>query len=459
MPPLLRVIFRKKSSLFFKLILALGSFVGLLVVFIWLSYVRSTQLSHSLIWVDHTHQVINTAEKTLSKLNECEAGVRGYALTGDARFIRNYAQSQDSIQQWVLRLEDLTSDNQREQARIVAFHQSINQRLAMLNISIALRKGTYQGRINQGQWNEKSRQLMSQIRRDQQVIVADEVRLLQARQSIAQDKLNVATKATLAAGVLGLLVTLLVGLIVRKEIGHSRESEQWQRQLNEQKNRFFSILSHDLRGHQGNAGALLEMLQSDAYQLSPQERNQMLGMVSETVTANHKLLESLLQWGKSQMNQLAYEPSPIKLQGLVSEELAALRPLAEKKHLNLINDVSMNWQVYGDREMIRTAIRNVVSNAIKFTPPHGSVHLSARLSAQDVLLLVEDTGVGMSQQVQASLFEVGSKHSTRGTANEKGTGLGLILCREFIEKNGGSISVESQEGKGSLFKITLPQPS
>lgn len=459
MPPLLRVIFRRKSSLLFELILALGSFVGLLVIFIWLSYVRSTQLSYSLQWVDHTHQVINTAEKVLSKLNECESGVRGYALTGDVRFLKNYSLSQDSIQQWVRQLENLTSDNQRKQARIVQFHQSISQRLEMLTTSIALRKGTYQGKINQGQWNEKSRRLMSQIRRDQQGIVADEVHLLQARQAIAQDKLSVATKATLASGVLGVVVTVLVGIIVLKEIRRSREDEQWQRQLNEQKNRFFSILSHDLRGHQGNAGALLEILQSDAYELTPQERKQMLAMVSETVTANHKLLESLLQWGKSQMNQLAYEPSPIKLQGLVSEELATLRPIAEKKQIRLLNDVSANWQVYGDREMIRTAIRNVVSNAIKFTPPQGSVHLSACSNDPYVILLVEDTGVGMSQQVQATLFEVGSKHTTRGTANEKGTGLGLILCRELIEKNGGSISVESEEGKGSLFKIMLPQPS
>jgi signal transduction histidine kinase len=187
------------------------------------------------------------------------------------------------------------------------------------------------------------------------------------------------------------------------------------------------------------------------------------------------LLENLLQWSRLQMGRIEYEPKRIDLQHLATETVNLLSETAKSKGITLQSTVVHDTWIYGDENMLNIVIRNLTNNALKFTPAAGQVTISAQDSRQQtadsrqensstsyllpfthyVEVWVSDTGVGMKAEDRAKLFQTGVHHSTIGTANEKGTGLGLILCKEMIERNGGRIWVESELGHGTTVKFTV----
>jgi signal transduction histidine kinase len=168
------------------------------------------------------------------------------------------------------------------------------------------------------------------------------------------------------------------------------------------------------------------------------------------------LLENLLEWARSQTGNIAFTPESFSIKEVLSENATLLAAQAEAKSISITSENYEDVAVNAHRNSVSTVIRNLISNAIKFTPEGGTVSLKVLASGSDVMVSVADTGVGMSQEVVDKLFRIDAKISTKGTANEKGTGLGLILCKEFIEKNGGRIWVRSSEGEGSVFYFLLP---
>ena len=154
---------------------------------------------------------------------------------------------------------------------------------------------------------------------------------------------------------------------------------------------------------------------------------------------------------------MQFHPEKIDVQKLVSENISLLKANADTKKIKLNSEIRENTFAFADKTMVKTIIRNLISNAIKFTETGGNIELNSREDTEYVEISVKDTGIGIAKEDIHKLFQIDEEFTYRGTANEKGTGLGLILCKEFVEKNGGKIQVESELGKGSIFRFTLPK--
>lgn len=275
------------------------------------------------------------------------------------------------------------------------------------------------------------------------------------------DELTIARRFFLVVGVV--LVALASTVFVfflrmtqsRERVTRAGEDLQ---QTIQAKNRFFSIVSHDLRGPVGSLATLCRMLETELKEAESVSASTL--EVAETAANGAenaaRLLHDLLDWSRSQRGDIAYHPTEQPLHELVASQIATLERAATEKSISLTNEVG-GVVVYGDEYMIKTIVRNLLSNGIKFTPDGGSISLTATANAEDVVISVTDTGVGMSEQQQANLFDVSVKASTRGTRAEAGTGLGLTVCNEFVQVHKGRIEVASELGVGTTFHVHLPR--
>ncbi len=223
-------------------------------------------------------------------------------------------------------------------------------------------------------------------------------------------------------------------------------------QLNQVKDKFFSIISHDLRSPINALSGLLNLV--DNNQITQEEFTHLTKELKVQFNHTRTLINNLLDWALLQMDKVTIQSERIKLFTIVEENFKLLNSLhlKEMKLVNLVSPETIGW---GDMNMINLVFRNLILNAIKFSENGGVIEVSATLKGDFYVVAVKDNGVGIRPEVQKILFDKTSGYSTRGTANEKGTGLGLILCKEFIEKNGGQIWLESEEGKGSTFYFSI----
>lgn len=253
-------------------------------------------------------------------------------------------------------------------------------------------------------------------------------------------------------------------LTVRKKLEMSlAENTRQLREANVSKDNFFTLLSHDLRTPLGTIRSLAEILNTETDNLPKAKKQKLVSSIYSASEQTYLLLESLLEWAKQHTGQIGFNPEVINLKHIVNESFAQITDLANLKNIRISHDVDSTLGAYADRTMISTVLRNLLSNAIKFTPKGGMVKVSAEIDAHGsngkmIKISVTDTGIGISQQNQEKLFRLDKKFSIRGTDNEKGSGFGLILCKELVERNHGNISVKSEEGSGSSVWFTLPLP-
>jgi signal transduction histidine kinase len=232
------------------------------------------------------------------------------------------------------------------------------------------------------------------------------------------------------------------------------------RKSNTTKDKFYSIIAHDLRNPLHLLLFSSELL-GTRYELGQIDENtirQYIGKVLKAAGNMSQLLENLLQWSRSQSGSLECRPRWLDIKRLLEDITAYFSDFVEKKSIDLQTDVKSNIRANADEEMIKCVIRNLVDNAVKFTNPGGTITVSAREKGEFVIISVSDTGDGIPEEKLPFLFNIGESTPTSGTAREKGSGLGLPLCREFVEKNEGKISVTSRPGKGSVFEFSLPRP-
>jgi len=231
---------------------------------------------------------------------------------------------------------------------------------------------------------------------------------------------------------------------------------------NAAKDKFFSIIAHDLRGPVTSTMALAQLISNETAGSEDTQHSQMMQLLQNSLSNTSKLLENLLVWSQSQTNSITFEPVNLNLATVVEANVDLLRIIASEKSITIQHDVDKDVQVYADYEMMNTIIRNLLSNALKFTRDNGRVTIAGTITdarnwqGQCVQITVTDNGTGMTESVLSSLFVIDKKATSVGTRNEKGTGLGLLLCKEFVEKHKGSIWAESQPGKGSMFTFELP---
>lgn len=224
--------------------------------------------------------------------------------------------------------------------------------------------------------------------------------------------------------------------------------------INQEKNTLFSIVAHDLRSPFHSLQGLLQLAENN--QIPEKEFNLLVGKISQNVHYTSALLENLLAWSLSQMQGHNISPAIVDLAEVSEQNLGSLRGPALQKEILLENNIKPGTCLWADQGSVNLIIRNLLSNAIKFSPVGKKISLSAFESSAQWQITVADQGVGMDENMLKSLFSLKTKTQT-GTMNEKGTGLGLLLCKSYVEKNGGSIWVESELGKGTTFFISLPK--
>ncbi|WP_243834379.1 tetratricopeptide repeat-containing sensor histidine kinase [Maribacter caenipelagi] len=233
------------------------------------------------------------------------------------------------------------------------------------------------------------------------------------------------------------------------------EKQAYLNDLNQTKNKLFSIIGHDLRGPIGAFQGLLKLFKEG--EMTKDEFLNFVPKLKVDIDTISFTLNNLLSWGQTQMNGSITRHSVTNLDCIVEENIALLSEIAEAKNITLVNRIEPNCQIWSDPNQIDIIIRNLLSNALKFTPNNGQIIIGAIQKIKTCEIYVKDNGMGMSEDIISKLFEKDSNHTTYGTNNEKGTGLGLSLCKEMVEKNNGKIWVHSALGKGSSFYFTIPR--
>jgi signal transduction histidine kinase len=225
---------------------------------------------------------------------------------------------------------------------------------------------------------------------------------------------------------------------------------------NAAKDKFFSIIAHDLRNPFNSILSFSSLLTNNLQAMSPAAVQKSILQINASAQSAFKLLENLLEWARSQTGHIEYNPTAIQLSSLFSISYELTEVMAKEKDIELVFDNPGNTEIIADNNMILTVLRNLVSNAIKYTDKGGCVRVLSKRLNNEVVISVSDTGVGIHPDDIYKLFNISDKFSTEGTEKETGTGLGLLLCKEFVEKHGGKISVESEIKKGSVFTFNLP---
>jgi two-component system sensor histidine kinase/response regulator len=234
------------------------------------------------------------------------------------------------------------------------------------------------------------------------------------------------------------------------------ESESQLRELNVTKDKLFAIIGHDLRSPFNNILTLSNLIEDAVKKNESSVLHEYVNLIKTTSKSTLTLLENLLTWSNLQKDQINSQNQKLNISILVEEVQEFIKHLAKTKNIIIKKPTLEQIEIFSDEKMLKTILRNLLSNAVKFTKSGGNIKVSVFKKIDNLEFIVSDTGVGMSTKVCEKLFDVKTNTSSRGTANEAGSGFGLVLCKEFVEKLGGKIWVESEEGKGSDFKFTLP---
>lgn len=247
-----------------------------------------------------------------------------------------------------------------------------------------------------------------------------------------------------------------------KEIEHQQKNVEnlnaELKEANSMKDKFFSIVAHDLKNPFNSLLVLSKLLLDDYDTFSDEERKQFIHQIKSSAENTYSLLQNLLSWASTQSGKAVIIKEKIDIARLSEEAITLLKPIAKNKKISLQSLINSKTLAYADKNMISTVLLNLVSNAVKFTPHKGLIELKAAEINGHLQIEIHDNGIGISEENIDKLFKPDVKFHTVGTDKEKGTGLGLLLCKEFVEKNDGNIWVESAEGKGSSFFFSLPKP-
>jgi signal transduction histidine kinase len=302
--------------------------------------------------------------------------------------------------------------------------------------------------------NEKNENQIARLQAKQ------ELTLIQLRKNKQLKQLGIAT---------ALLLLLLVIIISLKYLDKNRlnnileeknkvieKSEQELRLLNASKNKFFSIIAHDLKNPLHTILGYSYLLHKDYDRFKDDERRKFSSDIFQSTNNIFRLLQNLLEWSRSQTGNLNFSPSVADYQRILNNSLSVLRSIADQKNIEIRTGNDPELKIFADPLMIETVLRNLINNAIKFTPEGGNIEVSAKAEDGQVFVSVCDTGIGISEEEMLNLFKIDSKVKRKGTNNEVGSGLGLILCHEFVNKHNGKIWVKSTPGKGSEFIFSIP---
>ncbi len=253
-------------------------------------------------------------------------------------------------------------------------------------------------------------------------------------------------------------LAIFIDITDRKKIEDElKKNESELMALNTTKDKLFSIIAHDLRGPVGTSADLLGVMIESYEELESEEQLKMLDILKNSAISTYNLLETLLNWSVIQTGNLVFKPELFDITKCIGTIIENMTPAAYSKNISLVFVPAEEIFIYADQNMLQTVFRNLIGNAIKYTYRDGSIEVKIDNQVNSTIISVIDNGVGMEEETRKNLFVLNKQNSKYGTENEKGTGLGLILCKEFIEKHGGKIKVESEKDKGSSFIFDIPK--
>lgn len=345
---------------------------------------------------------------------------------------------------------------------IAVFYQDQNQVFQGCNDNFCrlIKKDRLQiiGKRNEDLFNKEACEILSS--EYHKLLKSDEIQSFEVELNIDDKKIetifyqaNFKNYNDKIIGLIGCIVDIHENKQAEKKL---QEYAEELKKINNSKDKFFSIIAHDLKNPFITLLGLTEALLEDYYEMADAEILEYISQLRKTSKSTYQLLENLLQWSRSQTGRLKIEPSKFDIYTITEEVFNLISTAALAKKIKLQNNIKHNELVYADREMIKTVLRNLLANAIKFTPDGGEISISNQIDNNQMIIHIMDNGIGIDKDLLHNIFSIDRNYSTPGTKNEEGTGLGLILCKEFVEKNHGKIWVESEAGKGSQFSFTLP---
>ncbi len=438
-----------------KTILTYGLTLINLVAIVLISLLgTNTRLLHSPA-NESLYQTIQVMDKLSQDLLFSEAYVNNFILTSAPEYIDKYRNYRLPLEQSLISLEEAFKDNQEQAENILRLKQLINKKIYDLESSIYLKKQN--GLLSASEYLQlrKQERDMEQIRLIQEDLLKEQKAMIQIQQSKLEFSAKSREYIIVSASIASLLISVIaIGTIVT-DLNEKREREKYLESINENKDKFFTLISHDLKGPAQNLIGISEILLTDQ-SLSEEENQIFLQHLNETARKNFNLLENLLEWSRVQMGSVVLSPEAFRLWETGREVIAQTEERASQKQIEIKNNIPPDIVVFADFNSTKTVIRNLVTNALKYTPPNGIITLSASTYQSEATIVVSDTGIGMCAEIRKNLFKPGKTVSRYGTQGETGTGIGLLLCKEFIENNQGTIWVESVENEGSSFFFTLP---
>jgi signal transduction histidine kinase len=253
--------------------------------------------------------------------------------------------------------------------------------------------------------------------------------------------------------VLALLIASIIAIFYRR----IQQKNKLLAEANATKDRFFAIIAHDLRGPCLTLTTFLEQVLNEYDDIDKEELKEMLVASHQSSEKVSKLLDTLLTWANSQRNKIDIKPEHLDFDRALAQALEGLKHSAEKKQISINTPDNTGLSVFADANMLQTILRNLLNNAIKFTPRNGAIQVSYKaIKSNHLVIRIADNGVGIPSHLIQNLFKLSNQYHTRGTENESSSGLGLILVKEFVDKNKGQISITSKVNKGTIVNIKLP---
>ncbi len=278
------------------------------------------------------------------------------------------------------------------------------------------------------------------------------------KSELAQQK--IITFATIIVSLLLIalfVLTFRYNRLLKKSYREIQQKRDELEKANSSKDRFFSIIAHDLRSPFNTIVSFVNLISKNADKFSKQEILNLAQDLKSNVDNTRGLLENLLNWSQSQTGNITFKPEKFPVNKVIQNSVREIQNMAQSKSVTININENSDKLIKADYHMIKTVMRNLLTNAIKFSEPDGKISITQTSTNDHVEISITDRGVGMDEKKRANIFQIDKKVSTEGTQGERGSGLGLILCKEFVEMHGGQMHVQSKPGEGSTFSFTIPQ--
>lgn len=401
--------------------------------------------------IDRANEVQISLWDIVFKVKDGESDMRGFVITHKESYYTSFRANKSYARQKTQELQAFVTDSQQV-ANCVILRQLVAERFATLdklgNISDTLYIAEFQQIVEQGERiSERIEAHINFMLEYQRTYLTEYERRLFSL-------MDTRRRVSILGSVLAMVLAVFIFRLIRKDSELVQKRQELLQELNANKDKFFSIISHDLKNPFTAIKGFIEMLNHEEYRRKTEDVDEIAKRLKSSSERFEKLLNDLLTWARLQMNTVTVEKELVNITDMLHTLPDQYASLADAKELKFEVQSTMPTYALADRSMTETILRNLISNAIKFTDA-GKITLSAYLEADSAVVEVSDTGVGMDASTLQNLFQPGKIQSRRGTRNETGTGMGLILCKDMAIRQGGDLVVNSTRGQGTSIQLYL----